>query len=170
MTIWLRHHSSSEVLGAIADNKLSTQWAWIWPWKVISPVRFQAIQWANLSVAWQELAIARILGQPAPATGLVSLHLLHSYGTWLQETQVSESKHTVTHFILSMPGRTGLYSHVWCFKMCCPHLHFRKILCWQSFAPPETDFKRKIVYRGKTPFSKSFFCTLIGSSKPFFWS
>lgn len=87
---------------------------------------------------------------------------------WLQETQVSESKHTVTHFVLSMPGRTGLYSHVWYFKMCCPHLNFRKILCWQTFAPPETDFKREIIYRGKNAFSKGFFVLSLAPASPSF--
>lgn len=121
------------------------------------------IQWANLSIVCQEITIARILGQLPPAIGMV-----HSYITWLQETADSESN-TVTHFILRLPGRTELYSYVWCFKMCCPHLHFRKILCWQIFAPPETNFKQRIIYKGKTPFSKWVFCTLIGSSKPLFF-
>lgn len=87
---------------------------------------------------------------------------------WLQETWVSESKHTVTHFVFSMPGRMGLYSHVWYFKMRCPHLHFRKILCWQTFTPPETDFKREVVCRGKTPFSKGFFVLSLAPASHFF--
>lgn len=90
---------------------------------------------------------------PGPANKLVPPHLLHSYIVWLQETQVGESKHTMTHFILNV---LGFYSHVWYFKMCFPHLHFRKILCWQTFASPETNFKQEIIYRGKAPFSKGF--------------
>lgn len=87
------------------------------------------------------------LVQLFPATGLVSMNLLHSNIAGLQEMWISESRYKVTHFILTMPGRTGLYSHTLYFKKCFPHLHFRKILCWQTFAPPEINFKQECLWR-----------------------
>lgn len=81
---------------------------------------------------------------PEPAGRLVQ-HLLHSHTVWLQGTQIGESKHTVTHFILNMLGSKGFYSHVWYFKMCFPHLHFKKNTLLTDFCPPETNFKQDII-------------------------